>query len=212
MCWETVNNNHSDSTMMKRKDLEMALQSVRNFESPDPALEQYMTPATMAADILFDAYRRGDVAGMKVVDLGCGTGMFSIGAWMLGAGMVTGYDVSEAALRTAHANAESAGAEIGFVLSDVSEVDDVADTVFMNPPFGCQNRNADRPFLDRAMDMAECVYSIHIAETVGFVEEYCERRGRSVAFSKIYKYEIPHTFVFHTKTKKTVDVAVVNIR
>ena len=68
---------------MRKKDLEIRLQSVRNFENPDPALEQYMTPATMAADILFDAYRDGDVEGMKVLDLGCGTGMFSIGAWML---------------------------------------------------------------------------------------------------------------------------------
>ena len=40
---------------MRKKDLEIRLQSVRNFEDPDPALEQYMTPATMAADILFEA-------------------------------------------------------------------------------------------------------------------------------------------------------------
>ena len=46
---------------MRRKDLEMALQRVRGFEDPDPALEQYMTPAAMAAEILFDAYRAGDV-------------------------------------------------------------------------------------------------------------------------------------------------------
>ncbi len=46
---------------MRKKDLEIALQKVRGFESPDPSLEQYMTPAAMAADIVFDAYRAGDV-------------------------------------------------------------------------------------------------------------------------------------------------------
>ena len=99
-----------------------------------------------------------------------------------------------------------------FLKSRIEDVDEGADTVFMNPPFGCQNRNADRPFLRKAMEISECVYSIHMADTVDFVREFCEAEGRSVVSSKIYKYEIPHTFSFHTKTKKTVDVAVVNIR
>ncbi len=197
---------------MRKKDLEIRLQSVRNFEDPDPALEQYMTPATMAADILFEAYRSGDVEGMKVLDLGCGTGMFSIGAWMLGAGMVRGYDISDSALSVARRNASDMGADVEFLKSRIEDVDEGADTVFMNPPFGCQNRNADRPFLKKAMEISECVYSIHMADTVDFVREFCETEGRPVVSSKIYKYEIPHTFSFHTKTKKTVDVAVVNIR
>ncbi len=197
---------------MRRKDLEMALQRVRGFEDPDPALEQYMTPAAMAAEILFDAYRAGDVEGMKVVDLGCGTGMFSIGAALLGAGMVIGFDTSPSALDVARSNAQSLGVEVEFVRKDVREVEEGADTVFMNPPFGCQSRNADRPFLDRAMELSECVYSIHMADTLDFVKSYCRKRGREVALYKTYKYEIPHVFAFHTKTKKTIDVAVVNIR
>ena len=197
---------------MRKRDLEIRLQSVRNFADPDPALEQYMTPATMAADILFTAYSNGDVEGMKVLDLGCGTGMFSIGAWLLGAGMVVGYDVSESALEVARANAESFGAEVEFHKSDIRDVEEGADTVFMNPPFGCQNRNADRAFLEKAMSCAECVYSIHMAETLDFVEGFCAERGRSVTWRKTYKYEIPHTFSFHKKAKMSVDVAVVNIR
>ena len=198
--------------MMKKKDLEMGLQKVRNFEDPDPFLEQYMTPATIAADILFDAYSKGDIENLKVVDLGCRTGMFSIGAWMLGAAQVDGFDISESALRVAEQNKKDLGAEVSFHNIDIINVEEGADTIFMNPPFGCQNRNADRPFLDRAMELSECVYSIHMANTLDFITEYVEKRGRTVAFSKIYKYDIHNTFSFHTKTKKTVDVAVVNIR
>ena len=197
---------------MRKRDLEMRLQSVRGFEDPDPALEQYMTPAVIASDILFTAYSNGDIAGMKVLDLGCGTGMFSIGAWMLGAGMVVGYDVSESALKVAGENAEALGADVTFRRSDIRDVDEGADTVFMNPPFGCQNRNADRAFLEKAMALSECVYSIHMAETLDFVEGFCAERGRSVTWRKTYKYEIPHTFSFHKKAKMSVDVAVVNIR
>ena len=138
--------------------------------------------------------------------------MFSIGAWLLGAGMVVGYDVSESALEVARANAESFGAEVEFHESDIRDVEEGADTVFMNPPFGCQNRNADRAFLEKAMSCAECVYSIHMAETLDFVEGFCAERGRSVTWRKTYKYEIPHTFSFHKKAKMSVDVAVVNIR
>ena len=197
---------------MRKRNLEIELESVRGFADPDPSLEQYMAPATMAADILFTAYRNGDVEGMKVLDLGCGTGVFSIGAWLLGAGTVVGYDTSESALEIARGNAKSFGVEIEFHKADVREVREGADTVFMNPPFGCQSRNADRAFLEKAMEASECVYSIHMAETLGFVEGFCESRGRSVVWRKTYKYEIPHMFSFHKRTKMSVDVTVVNIR
>ena len=197
---------------MKKKDLEIALEKVPPFTDPDPALEQYPTPAVIAADILFNAYRKGDIEGLKVVDLGCGTGIFSVGAWLLGAEMVTGYDISETAINSARSCTESFNAEINFIQSDVRDVHDGADTVFMNPPFGCQTRKADRAFLDKAMEMSECVYSIHMAETLDFVKEYAEKKERVVAYNKTYKYDIPHTFAFHKKEKMTVDIAVVNIR
>ena len=197
---------------MRQRELEIRLQAVRGFEDPDPAMEQYMTPAVIAADILHTAHRNGDVEGLKVADLGCGTGMFAIGAWLMGAGMVVGFDASEKALDVARSNAEAFGADVRLELRDVRDVDEGADTVFMNPPFGCQTRNADRAFLEKAMEMSECVYSIHMAGTLDFVERFCARRGRSVAWRKTYKYVIPHTFAFHNREKKSVDVTVVNIR
>lgn len=197
---------------MRKKDLAIALQSVRDFDGPSASLEQYMTPANMAADMVFDAYANGDVQGMKVVDLGCGTGMLSIAAWLMGAGMVMGFDASESALAVAEANRGYFGADVTFTRCDVSQVTEGADTVLMNPPFGCQTRNADRPFLDKALEISECVYSIHMANSVDFVREYCEKRGRRVASYKIYKYDIPHLFAFHKRAKQTVEVAVVNIR
>ncbi|MDY0293159.1 MAG: METTL5 family protein [Candidatus Methanomethylophilaceae archaeon] len=197
---------------MKKRDLEIALESVAPFRNPDPSLEQYPTPAPVAADVLFSAYSNGDIAGMKVVDLGCGTGVFSIGARLLGAGRVIGFDVSGGALETARENASSAGADVEFVLSDVRDVSEPADTVIMNPPFGCQNRRADRAFLDKAMELSECVYSIHMARTEPFIEEYAESRGRRIVYRKTYKYDIPNTFPFHKKMKQSVDILAVNIR
>ncbi len=197
---------------MRKRDLEIALQSVRTFDEPDPSLEQYMTPAVMAADILFEAYRGGDIAGLKVMDLGCGTGMFSIGACLLGAGMVVGYDTSEKALGIAKENAEALGVDIQFNHSDIREVNEGADTVLMNPPFGCQKSHADRPFLEKALTLSDCVYSIHMADTLDFVESFSEKYGKTVFWRRTYKYDIPHLFSFHKKVKQTVEVVAVGIR
>jgi putative methylase len=197
---------------MKKKDLEMELEKVPRFEDPDPSLEQYLTPASIAADVLFGAYASGDIRGLKVMDLGCGTGMLSFGSWMLGAGQVAGYDISQKAIGLAKCHAESIGAGISFVCSDINSVSEGADTVVMNPPFGCQNRSADRDFLKKAMESADCIYSFHMAETLEFVKEYVKKHGREIVNNKMYKYNIHNTFAFHSKEKHSVDIVVVNIR
>lgn len=197
---------------MKMKDLEIALEKVEPFRDPIARLEQYPTPASITANIVYDAYLSGDIEGLKVMDLGCGTGMFSIAASLMGAGMTVGYDISEDALKVAKENADRFGLNIEFRQSDVRDVSEGADTVLMNPPFGSQNRNADRPFLDKAMDSAEIVYSIHMANTLEFVKNYVEKKGRSLDRYRIYKYIIPHTFSFHTKAKQAVEIAAVVIR
>ncbi len=197
---------------MRKRELEMILQQVRTFDEPDAALEQYMTPAVIAADMLFEAYRKGDIADLKVMDLGCGTGMLSIGSWFLDAGMVVGFDASEKALEIARMNAEGLGAEIDLRLSDIRDVSEGADTVVMNPPFGCQKPHADRPFLEKALSLSDCVYSIHMTETLDFVESFCDKHDKSIFWRRTYKYEIPHLFSFHKRTKQTVEVAAVGIR
>ena len=197
---------------MKRKELEMRLQRVAPFDEPSAALEQYPTPSTIASDILFSAYANGDVCDKIVNDLGCGTGMFSIGAKLLGADVVRGYDISRSALDVARKNIELLNVDVELTECDVTEVNDHADTTFMNPPFGCQNRRADRPFLDKAMELSDSIYSIHMADTLDFLNEYIESKGREIVAYATYKYNIPHTFTFHRKEKKEVDIVVVNVR
>lgn len=196
---------------MRKKELELALSKVPPFPEPDPKLEQYPTPASIASEIVFNAYLAGDIEGMKVLDLGCGTGMFSAAAALMGAGAVVGYDVSPTALECARRCADELGLDIDFRLSDINDVDEGADTVLMNPPFGSQNRHADRPFLEKAMDSADVVYSIHMANSVEFVDKLARARGKSVRDCKIYKYAIPHTFSFHRKERQVVEIAAVVI-
>ena len=55
---------------MKLKQLEMTLQRLAGFSRPRPALEQYQTPAPLAARLLYHALMKGDIEGKRVCDLG----------------------------------------------------------------------------------------------------------------------------------------------
>jgi putative methylase len=197
---------------MKRKDLEMILQRVEPFSKPRADLEQYVTPATIAAEMVFTAYANGDIMDRTVLDLGCGTGMLSIAAYLLGAAKVIGLETDEVALDVARKNANSFEAEIEFIRSDVSDYCGRVDTVVQNPPFGAQNRNADRAFLDKAMRSADVVYSLHLTETVDFLARYVQPNGFEIEFQKSFKFDIPHTFAFHRKMKKSFEVSLLCFR
>jgi putative methylase len=162
--------------------------------------------------MLFLAYSQGDIAGKRVADLGCGTGMLAIGAALLGAEEVVGLDKDQGALATAEFNAAVAGVKIELRSGDVGEFSEKVDTVVMNPPFGSQRKHADRPFLSKAMEVAEVVYSLHNASTQDFLVRLISSAGGRVESLKRYKLGIPHTFAFHKKAKKDVEVLLLRIQ
>lgn len=78
--------------MMKLKELESWLQDVIGFEAPKVKLEQYETPAHIAACMIHTMESSfGDLKGKVVADLGCGCGMLTIGTALMGASMSFGY-------------------------------------------------------------------------------------------------------------------------
>ena len=84
---------------MKLKQLEQYLQQIEGFENPKILLEQYPTRPHIAACMLQTIHETfDDIENKNIADLGCGCGVLSIGAVMLGAGVVTGVDVDQDAL------------------------------------------------------------------------------------------------------------------
>ena len=79
---------------MKQKQLEIFLQQVPSHPTPIPHLEQYQTPASVAADILFTAFHFQDIKECHLADYGCGTGIFATGAVLLGAKISRGGQMS----------------------------------------------------------------------------------------------------------------------
>src|SRR5687767_5948494 len=119
---------------MRLHELERKLGSIPPHPAPKIGLEQYATPAEIAAPLLFEAWTLGDVEGKRVVDLGCGTGIFAIGAALLGAASVEGVDADEDALvvarrESARLRGPRAGAEVTWTCADVGAWEGRADTV-----------------------------------------------------------------------------------
>jgi len=77
---------------MKLKCLLHILKEIETFENPKIELEQYNTSSRIAACILHTAqFVYGDVTNKCVADLGCGSGILTIGATLLDAQYCTGY-------------------------------------------------------------------------------------------------------------------------
>jgi putative methylase len=201
---------------MKLKQLEMALQRLAGFSRPRPSLEQYQTPAPLAARLLYHALMNGDIEGKRVCDLGSGTGVLAIGAALLGAESVVGIEIDENALGTARANADLLDADVEFLIADAKDPllpdrSGPCDTVIMNPPFGAQKAHADRPFIDLALRIAPVMYGIFNAGSTQFVKTYTEGRGE-ITERVGGSFPIKRTFAFHTKDVQEIEVEILRLK
>jgi putative methylase len=193
---------------MKQRKLEILLEEVEDFSDHDLELEQYQTPSLLAAEILHFAYMQGDLDD-SVQDLGCGTGILAIGAKLLGARTVVGYDSDLKALEIAKINAKNLGVDIDFVFSDIAEVTGHVKTTLMNPPFGARVKGRDRPFLSSALRTSEVIYSIHNRGSLAFIQKFI--KPAVITHSYVAKFPIKRTFDFHTKEREVIEVEIYRI-
>uniref|UniRef100_A0A182PI16 Methyltransferase domain-containing protein n=1 Tax=Anopheles epiroticus TaxID=199890 RepID=A0A182PI16_9DIPT len=195
---------------IKLKQLEQLLQTVDDFNEPKVRLEQYTTPSHIASQALYAIQtRHGDLEGQVVLDLGCGPGMLSIGAALLGADFVLGVEIDQDAIEVFRSNCEEFELDnVQCVQADVLQLPEIVndhqrqfDTVLLNPPFGTkQNSGIDMAFLKIAITLARgAVYSEHVKKKA------LEWKVRPSLIAEL-RYNLPQTYKFHKRT--SVDVAV----
>ena len=194
----------------------MLLEKVTGFEHPILEREQYQTPAPLAARLLYTAFLAGDIAGLRVLELGSGTGILGIGAALLGAGEVIGVEIDQDAIRVAEQNAKTLGVGIQTLSVDIRDQTECeavphADTIIMNPPFGAQKEHADRPFIDLALSRAEIVYGIFNAGSEQFIRQYTASRAEITAVIAA-EFSIPRTFFFHTDDHRDIQVEIIVLK
>ena len=193
---------------MKQRKLEMLLEEIEGFSDPELELEQYQTPSLLAAEILHFAYMQGDLDD-SVQDLGCGAGILAIGAKILGARTVVGYDMDPKALEIANINARKFGVEINFVFSDIADIEGHVKTTVMNPPFGARVKGRDRPFLSSALRTSEVIYSIHNRGSLAFIQKFI--KPAIITHSYVAKFPIKRIFDFHKKEREVIEVEIYRI-
>jgi putative methylase len=226
----------AQNRLIRKLDLERFLSRVKPHPSPNVNLEQYTLSTSAAATMLYlAAYTYGDIVEKRVLDLGCGTGRLALGAAFLGAGSVVGVDVDKVAIKVANENSVNSNLwdRIDWVVCDIDVVYGQFDTVLQNPPFGVQKRNADRKFLEKALKVADVVYSLHNhpvtdkrlltklkvsggqplqIEASSFLQKFVEEHGGRVEAVYALLLAIPKMFDFHTHTKYETAIDLYMIR
>jgi putative methylase len=222
--------------LSKKRHLEIAIESIPKNINPKVKWEQYSTSAKIAADLIWNANGLGDIFNKTILDLGCGTGIFTLSPLLIGAKMAVGIDIDQETIATAQNTAKNMKiANSHFFTKDIYDIRDVNDinenipvksnlsnltnlkfdTVFTNPPFGSQSRSkkgTDRIFMKLAMKLASVSYSFHMAETKDFIYGFYENLGGKVTHEFFYNFPLTHSYVFHTKESKDIEVIVLRVK
>ena len=171
-----------------------------DFYQPKPELEQYATPVDIVLEIIKHAKSLGHLSA-KVADLGCGTGRLAIGAAIAGAN-VTGFEIDEDALKIARDYSNKKKLEIKWRNLAIENIEENFETILMNPPFGSQRPGADRSFLKKSLEIAANIWTIHLAETRDFVEDFVKQNSGDIISAYEFDFKIKRSMDFHTKDIK----------
>ena len=199
---------------MRKKELEILLQKVKYPQLPKVYLEQYTTPANLAAEILNLAFLSNDIKNKVIFDFGCGSGRLAIGASLLGAKLVVGVDRDVKMVKLAKSNVKFLESilrkkmKVFFVCSDIENFFGKCDTVIQNPPFGIKKEHADLIFLKKALECGKKVYSLHRGheKTRNFLRKFIEKEGGKIKQIISMEFLLPWLFNFHKKPKIRYEV------
>lgn len=203
--------------MALKARLERQLSEVEDFEDPDERLEQYRTPASVAAHLLALADLQNDLQDRTVVDLGSGTGMLALGAAMLAPERVVGVELDAAAIERARWNelVVAPSTPVSWVRGDARAppVCGTNWTVIANPPFGAHrdNRHADRTFLETLVPMAAVSYTIHNEGSTEFIEAFSMDNGGRITHAYRVDFPLPNQFMHHEADRESIQAELYRI-
>ncbi|KAJ0180687.1 hypothetical protein K1T71_004091 [Dendrolimus kikuchii] len=203
------------SAVIKLKTLQGHLQDLNGFTKPKVQFEQYETPAHIAAVALYTIQTQyGSLQDKLVLDAGCGPGILSIGAVMMGAASVTAIDIDRDALEVLQENIDDLDINnIDTLLCDFLDEktcrwENYFDTVLMNPPFGTKNNTGiDMRFLQMGLRCTcNSVYSLHKSTTRSHIEKKIKEWGVKGNVIAELRYDLPATYKFHRKQSQDIAV------
>jgi predicted RNA methylase len=196
----------ADKTRPSKRQLEIQLGNLKILEKPNLKLEQYPVSSETASELLYMAGFEHNDLDHRVIDMGTGTGRLAIGAALMGAKKVVGVDMDKDSLTLAKENAKTAAVRVQWIQSEIERVKGKFDAAIMNPPYGTRTSHADTRFLEKALQLAPTVYSIHKSSTRDFMLKFVTKLGAQVDQIRSMKMTIPHLFEFHEKRQAIVEI------
>jgi len=184
----------------------MLLSSLKPNPEPKLRYEEYSLDPISASTVLHLAFSMKDIEEKYVVDLGCGSGILSIGAALIGARRIVGIDIDEDSIRVAQVNIKSLGVRVELIAGSIECVRPSFDTTVMNPPFGSWKRGLDIQFLTKAIGISRVVYTIHKANEKSdvFLRKKIKDIGGDIRKLGRLEITIPRLFKFHQKARYKV--------
>lgn len=194
---------------MNKKQLAIMLSKLKTFEKPKVKFEQYQTDPEIAAEIAWFAFMNNDIKDKIVADFGCGNGVLGIAALLLNARQVYFIDIDNDSILLTKQNLNSLKLQNYILLhQDISKFNKKIDTVLENPPFGIQVPYSDKPFLEKAMEVSNIIYSFHKIESRQFIETLASDHNFKVDFILPLKLPIKKTQKFHKKPVYPVNIGI----
>ena len=190
--------------MVTKKQLGISLSKLNKIEQPNLLLEQYQTDSEIASEILWTAFLNGNIENKTIADFGTGNGIFAYGSLLLNAKKVYAIDIDKISLETAKSNIKDKN--VIFLNQDIKDFNRKVDTIIQNPPFGTKDIHADKLFLEKAFTLADNIYSLHKTITSQFIENLVEKNNFKVEARLSFNFPIKHSFKFHKKPVKKVEV------
>jgi len=216
---------------LKKSEFINYIQSLKSFQDPKIDLEQYQTDAIATADLFYHiAFELNDLSDNLIVDLGAGTGNYTIAAILLGCSKVISVDIDSDALILLKENALEFNIldKIHIIQADLREkdiTDEILEfkkenfnenskiVVVSNPPFGVHNKGADIVFLSQAFKIADIIYSIHNSDekTREYLAKKIAKFGGIVTERATLYLMLKKTYKFHSKKVKRIKTDVYRI-
>jgi putative methylase len=211
--------------MKSKKQLAVFLSRLKKIENINRGLEQYQTESELAAEIIWDAFMQRDIENNLIYDLGCGNGIFGIGALLMGAKECTFIDSDKKAINILEENLSDNMLEAKIINKDIEQISldeynssnnelskDSLKIVLMNPPFGTKKEHADKAFLELAIKFADVIYSIHLRDSESFLRAFSESNNFEVIFIKEFEFGIKKSHPKHKKKKLNIPIICIKLK
>jgi predicted RNA methylase len=192
------------------------LDDIEAFQLPQSHLEQYTLPSDLIAFIL--VVIANDLVKQNVIDLGCGTGRFTLPIIKFFSNRVLGIDIDISALEYLVKIRQKNNLFIDLLCTSIefsenNKWGEKFQITFMNPPFGTKRRNIDMVFLKKALEYSKTVITIHKSNptTQRLIKRLGARYDKTFTILATIVFSLPPSIWFHRKKEHLVTIDLIRL-